>query len=110
MATLERMALRQTLSILKMIKTDLELLEQNRNDAQSMVLALQAQINLTNIKIIGIGDNEDRAKRENMQKALEKELEGHKKMVREFDSMIKLERENQDGTIRVSNKENVRPK
>ena len=77
-----------------MIKTDLELLEKNRDDAQSMVLALQAQINMVKVKIIGLDDNQDRAGRERSLGLFEKELEGHKKMVREFDSMIKEEKKN----------------
>lgn len=74
-----------------MIKTDLELLEKNRDDAQSMVLALTAQINLMKGKIVGLDDNQDRDIREKKLAVFQKELEGHKKMVREFDSMIKLE-------------------
>lgn len=75
-----------------MIKTDLELLEKNRDDAQSMVLALQAQVNLAKSKIIGLGDNPERSGREKALGMFEKELEGHRKMVRELDAMIEEEK------------------
>lgn len=75
----------------KMIKTDLELLEKNRDDAQSMVLALTAQIGLMKGKIVGLGENTDRDKREAAMGVFEKELEGHKKMVRELDRLIEEE-------------------
>lgn len=77
-----------------MIKTNLELLEKNRDDAQSMVLALTAQINLMKGKIIGLDDNPDRDKREASMAIFEKELHGHEKMVREFDRMIEEEQKN----------------
>lgn len=77
-----------------MIKTDAELLEKNRDDAQSMVLALRATIGLTKSKILGLGDNGERDGKEKLLAGLEKELEGHEKMVREIDRMIKDETNN----------------
>ena len=82
-----------------MIKTDLQLLEDNRDQAQSMVLALTAQIGLMKGKIVGLGDNPDRDKREAGMAVFEKELDGHKKMVRELDRMIEEEKKNAE-TIR----------
>ena len=59
-----------------MIKTDLQLLEDNRDQAQSMVLALTAQIGLMKGKIVGLGDNPDR---EQVWQYLKKSSTGTKK-------------------------------
>ena len=91
----------------KMIKTDKELLEKNRDDAQSMVLALTAQINLMKGKIVGMDDNTSRDSKEKQLALYEKELEGHKRMVREFDTMIKEEHKNGNSSVHTGDKQGI---
>jgi len=74
-----------------MIKTDLQLLEENRDQAQSMVLAQQAQIDLVQGKILVLIRPEQEKEREMREAILAKmknELQGHKTMVDQFDKMI----------------------
>lgn len=73
-----------------MIKSTLELLEKNRDEAKSMALALQAQVNLTQGKMImtAPGQEKELAMRERAIFQMKREVEGHEKMVAEFDRMI----------------------
>jgi len=88
-----------------MIKTNIELLEKNRDDAQSMVLALTAQIELTEEKTAIIVDptkEEERMKRMKMIEAFKTERRGHEMIVAQFDKMIEREKKNE--TIRGSDR------
>jgi len=74
-----------------MIKTDLQLLEENRDQAQSMVLAQQAQIDIVQGKILVLirpDQQKEREMREAIIAKMKNELQGHKTMVDQFDKMI----------------------
>ena len=74
-----------------MIKTDLQLLEENRDQARSMALALEAQIDLTQSKVISLirpDQEKERMAREQQLVALKGEKKGHDMMVEHFDAMI----------------------
>lgn len=88
-----------------MIKTNLELLEKNRDDAQSMVLAMTAQISLAESKnsiIVDPSKEQERMKRLKMVEMMKSELRGHIMMVAEFDKMIEQEKKNE--TVRGSDR------
>lgn len=91
-----------------MIKTDLQLLEDNRDGARSMVLALQAQIDLTQGKILGLIDpsqEADRANREKVLAGLKVEQKGHNMMVDKLDALIKELDKN--GHLRTSDEQGI---
>lgn len=73
------------------MKTDLELLEENRDQARSMVLALEAQIDLTQGRILTMikpEEEKNRADREIQLHKLKAEQKAHNMIVEQFDRMI----------------------
>ena len=74
-----------------MIKTDLQLLEENRDQARSMAIALEAQVELMRGKIISMirpDQQDERSKREHEIIGVEVQVKGHNMMVEKFDRMI----------------------
>ena len=88
-----------------MIKTDLQLLEENRDQARSMVLAISGQISLMEDKtaiIVDPSKEKERMMRLQMLEKMKAERRGHEMMVTKFDKMI--EEEKKHAPVRGSDK------
>lgn len=80
------------------VKSDIILLEENRDQARSMALALEVQIDLTQGKVLSLirpDQEKERVAREQMLIGLKKEKAGHDMMVEHFDTMIAEERKHE---------------